>query len=253
VDDSFIEEGARVEAIGGRIVVSPPAKEPHARRHAGLGYVLSAHVAPGYTAALDMLTRTSETSNFAPDASVYPEARDPETGGRRLEELAFEIADTQPLGDAAEKARELVKRGVRRVFCLVVKQSRLLEWSRATDGWGPLRGDDAIVDACFVRPLPIVSLLDAARADEAVVAALDARRHPAIVAIEMRGREEGREEGRDEGRREALLVLLRARGLSPTATQAARIAAERDRETIDRWIGRAASASSVGEVLAKRG
>lgn len=65
-----------------------------------------------------MLTRTSRQSDFAPDASVFPEERDPVTGGRKLEELAFEVASTQRLANATRKARGLAARGVRRVFCL---------------------------------------------------------------------------------------------------------------------------------------
>ena len=67
---------------------------------------------PRYSAAVDMLTRTSAKNDLAPDASVFPAARDPETGGRRLEELAFEVVSTETLSHAAKKARALV--GARR-------------------------------------------------------------------------------------------------------------------------------------------
>ncbi len=43
-----------------------------------------------------MLMRANRFSDFAPDASVFPEARDTETGGRRLEELVFEIIAANP-------------------------------------------------------------------------------------------------------------------------------------------------------------
>ena len=218
--------------------------------------MLTAHLAPGFLAAVDMLTRTSETSNFAPDASVYPAARDPATGGRQLEELAFEIADAQPLPDAGEKARELVARGVRRVFCLAVKQSRVLEWSRETDNWRPLHPETTIEDPCFVRAIPLRALVDAAAADESVVAALDARRHPAILAIEARGHEKGREEGREEGRlahaRAALQSVLRARGLKISRAESAKIGAERDLGRLDRWLTRAVTAASTKDVLGSR-
>jgi hypothetical protein len=220
--------------------MTPPAEEPHATLHLSLAYVLAAHVGPDFRGAVDMLTRTSEASDFAPDASVYPTARDPRTGGRLLEELAFEIASTQPLDNAGEKARELVRRGVRRVFCVVVKHARVLEWSTDTDTWSPLPADYAIDDRCFVRPLPVRAILDATAADTAVIAALDARRHPAILEIEARGEL--------AGKASALLLILRSRGWTPTEAQA-RVIRAADGPTLDRWLERATQAPGVDALL----
>ena len=61
-----------------------PSNRPHGKKHLDLAYVLGAHVAEGYEGAVDLLTRTSDDSDYAPDASIYPEARDPETGGRKM-------------------------------------------------------------------------------------------------------------------------------------------------------------------------
>ena len=252
VDDHFVAEGARVEVVRGRLVMTPPADEPHAKAHLTLAYVLGAHVARGWLAAVDMLTRAAQDSDFAPDASVYPEARDPETGGRRLEELAFEIASTQPLRVTTDKARGLTGRGVRRVFCILVKKARVLEWSGSTDAWSPLAPDAEIADRCFARPLRVAALLDAASADAAVVAALDARFHPAIAAIEERGRAVGRAEGRAGGLREALLAVLEARGLAVTPAQRQAIDAERDPGRLRRWISRAGTTPSVARLLRRR-
>ena len=47
-----------------------------------------------------MLTRTSEKGDMAPDASVHPAAPDPRTGGRQLEDLAFEVVSTERLSAA---------------------------------------------------------------------------------------------------------------------------------------------------------
>jgi hypothetical protein len=64
---------------------------------------------------------------------------------------------------------------------------------------------------------------------------------------------QGRKEGRDEGRlvalRHAVLTVLGARGLAPTNAQRARIEASDSRRQLDRWLTRAAKASSVDEVL----
>jgi hypothetical protein len=83
-------------------------------------------------------------------------------------------------------ARELTRRGVRRVFCLTVKRARLLEWNRATDDWEQLHPKAGIEDPRFAHPVPIEALLDAALADDSVVTALHTRRLPALVRLETR-------------------------------------------------------------------
>ena len=245
VDDHIVAPESRAEILHGHLLMSPPANEPHATHHGALAYVLSAHVADGYSVAIDMLTRTSATSNFAPDASVYPAARDAGTGGRQLEELAFEIADTQPLRSASDKARELIRRGVRRVFCLVVHHARLLEWNVETDGWSPLPGLSHLDDRCFAAPVPVHVITHAAGRDAAVVAALEARGEPALVAIEARG------EARGEARAlaQALRTILAARGLSATYAQEGWIRAA-GVPALTRWIAVAATANTADEVFA---
>jgi hypothetical protein len=66
----------------------------------------------------------------------------------------------------------------------------------------------------------------------------------------VEGREEGRTEGRVEGTRAALLAVLAARGLAPSDEVRARIEACTDGELLQRWISRAASATSEDEVFA---
>ena len=220
VDDRIVAPGSRAEIVDGTLVLSPPSDEKHAVPHADLAYVLRAHVNPGFNVAVDMLTRTSETNDFAPDASVYEAERDATTGGRKLEQLAFEVVSEQALAVQTTKARELTTRGVRRTFCLVIKQRKLLEWSRETDGWSatPL---EEIADPCFVRPLPTAALLSAALADQAVLRALRAKGHPEFDAV----REEGREEGREEALRIGVLDLCESLGVPVPRDGAAQLAA----------------------------
>ncbi|MEQ8455828.1 MAG: Uma2 family endonuclease [Sandaracinaceae bacterium] len=238
VDDHIVREGARYEVIHGRLIMAPPADEPHGRAHTGLAYVLAAHVTDAYAVALDMLTRTSETNDFAPDASVYPTARS-ESGGRQLEELAFEIVSQQSMSVSTDKARELTRRGVRRVFCILVRKARVLEWSRETDDWTLMSDDGEIDDRCFARPLPIRTLVDTASTDGAVVAALRAR--GALRELEDERRAEGRAEGRAGALRDAIRSLAAVldldvdeahlASLDPDALDALRLHLERER----RW------------------
>ena len=200
--------------------------------------MLAAHVTDAYAVALDMLTRTSETNDFAPDASVYPTARG-ESGGRQLEELAFEIVSQQSMSVSTDKARELTRRGVRRVFCILVRKARVLEWSRETDDWTLMSDDGEIDDRCFARPLPIRTLVDTASTDGAVVAALRAR--GALRELEDERRAEGRAEGRAGALRDAIRSLAAVldldvdeahlASLDPDALDALRLHLERER----RW------------------
>jgi hypothetical protein len=111
VDEPLVAPESRFEIVAGKVFPVPPAQEPHASLNSKLAALLEAHVTEDFNVAVDMLTRTDELTNFAPDASVYPAARDPETGGRQLEHLAFEVVSTETLGHAATKAALLVERG----------------------------------------------------------------------------------------------------------------------------------------------
>lgn len=121
VDEHLVMPGSGFEILDGKVFEVPPALEPHAERNSKLAALLEAHVRDEFNVAVDMLTRTDRLNDFAPDASVYPRARHPETGGRQLEQLAFEIVSTETMGHAALKAAKLIERGVRRVFALDIE------------------------------------------------------------------------------------------------------------------------------------
>ena len=208
VDTHLVAEGQRAELLEGHLILTPPSLEPHGRQHADLGYVLRSHLNEGYLLALDMLTRTGETSDFAPDASIYPEARDPDTEGRQLEELAFEIVNQQSLSVATEKARLLVLRGVRRVFCIDVKKATMMEFNRKERVWDVLDGEDVIEDRTLARGVVVKDLLEASRADLAVARALIDKNNPVIVEAindaiaRERGERVKAERERDKAKRE---------------------------------------------------
>jgi hypothetical protein len=254
VDERLVAPNTRYEILHGQVEYVVPADEPHATTHSAVDRVVAAHRADGYEIAVDMLTRTSEIDDVAPDVSVYPAARDPRTGGRQLEELTFQVASTETLAHCGEKAATLTARGVRRVFAIDVSCDRVLEWSTAISAWQLLDRAGEIEDPVLAVPLPLAALLDAGHADAAVARALRQRRHPDFLAERAEGREEGRAEGREEGRArglaEAVLRVLAARGLAPTDPERDRILAERDPERQTRWLTAAVTCRSVGELLA---
>ena len=265
IDERLAPPETRVEFLHGMELFAAPADPPHATKHSQVDRVIGSHVAEGYIPAVDMLTRTAGASDFAPDVSVFPAEPDPETKGRRLEELAFEVASEQALSVPTEKARELIRRGVRRVFCVLVKQRRVLEWSRETDGWATLPESAVIDDRCLVRPLPVAALLDAALADDAVVQALLVKRPPSLVrALEAQlaeghkeghreghkeGHREGHKEGELEARRQDLLLVLSERGILVPEDVRAAIAGCADLARLERWFRRAITARTAAEVL----
>jgi flagellar biosynthesis/type III secretory pathway protein FliH len=260
VDAHIVAEDSGNESIEGRLVPVPPAHEPHGDRHSKVNALLEAFVGEDYNVACDMLTRVSETTDVAPDASVYPIARDPETGGRRLEVLALQVVATETLARAAEKAALLAARGVRRVFAVDVERQRALEWSHETGSWQVLPDAGAIEDEVFVAPLPVEALVRAAKADDAVAAALLAKRNPVIVAARAESRKEGfeqglergREQGREEARataRRTLVAILESLRLAPTPAQAARIQACNELDMLARWTTRAVHARSAAAVF----
>ncbi len=65
-----------------------------------------------------------------------------------------------------------------------------------------------------------------------------------------KGRDEGRNEGRAEAARGDLLLVLTERGLTPAASERARIEACADVAQLGLWLRRAVTAASVAEVLA---
>jgi len=179
-DDHLVTpEVTRDELIRGRRVVAMPALPPHADQQFGLGYVIGAHVKPGFTGSAELLTRVSEGSDFATDVCVRKSGTNPETGARYLEELAFEVVNEQSLRDITEKAEDLTRRGVRRVIAIFVKKGEVCEW--VSGAFRRLDPEAILADPTLARPLRVRALIDAAEADDAVAQALLAKHNPVLV------------------------------------------------------------------------
>ena len=246
IDDRLVEPETRYEMYDGELVYVPPADPPHGIRHSKISALVEAHAAADFEVASDMLTRTSKTSDVAPDVSVFPSARDPSTGGRQLEQLAFEVVSTQSMKRAGQKAAKLSERGVRRVFAIDVERVRALEWSRALGGWVLLDPDARIEDPTLGAALPIAALLHAAKTDDAMACALIAKHNPAIEAVKS----EALQLGLARGRAEAVVELLALRGIAIDAADRARILGESDPVQLARWLARATTCTTAAELLA---
>lgn len=227
-DHLVVPELTREEVVCGERMQASPAKPPHGDQHTEVDYVVRAHARRGHVVSTDLLTRFTEKSDFATDASVRKAGIDPATGDRHLEELAFEVVSEQSLADVTRRAREMSERGVRRVFAILVKKGEVREWSAKLGAWQPLGPDDVIRDKTLSTPIPIKALLDSAEADDAVVGALEEKGNRRIEAIKARSKAED------------VLLLLEARGLEVPEDARARILACRDLELLRSWLRRAA-------------
>lgn len=232
-------ELTRDERIRGRRVVAMPALPPHADRQIDLGFVIRAHVKPGFIGSTELLTRVNQGSDFATDVSVRKAGDDPKTGARYLEELSFEVVNEQSARDIREKAEDLSARGVRRVIAVFVKTENVCQWSRSKGVWEELDLDGMIEDPCLSRSLRVRALLDAAEADNAVARALADKHNPVIEAI------------KNEGKAAAILAVLAARGVLVREETRARILGCREAAVLEQWIVRAATASSAEDVLGR--
>jgi hypothetical protein len=227
IDEHVVRPETREELIRGRRVLAMPSLPPHGDQHFKLDYIIGAHVKPGYIGSTDLLTRSSETSDFATDTCVRRQGIDPETDARYLEELAFEVVNEQSPRNMTHKAEDLVARGVRRVIAIFVKKGEVREWSAKTGAWTTLDPEGTFSDPTLARPLRVKELIDAAEADNAVARALLAKNNPVLAALRTAGREDGRVEGRRdglaEGRREAIAVACEMLGIELTAERRERM------------------------------
>ena len=267
VDERLVvPETSREEMVRGEKIVVMPANPPHAEQQQRLSYVVQSSTKSGYIGATDMLTRTSAQSDFAADTSIRKVGIDPRTGTRYLEELAFEIVDTQTDAQIQTRAEEFVKRGVRRVFAIFVRESRkeVCEWLPRKRSFKALQLNDVIDDQVFIKPISVRAILEAAEADNEVVSALDAKGNPVLGKLKQQAFENGRQEGEEEGllrgrnegeaegRRKAhqavLLMLLEAKFKTVSPALKERILSA-DSEQLQAWIAKVLPASSVNAVF----
>ena len=82
------------EVVNGVRMECQPAGALHADPQSRLDRVVGVCLAKGYVSSVELLTRTEAESDFATDVCVRKEGIDPETGGRYLEEISFEVANT---------------------------------------------------------------------------------------------------------------------------------------------------------------
>ncbi len=241
IDERLALPEAGYEIIDGVVTFVVPADPPHAERHQTVSVLIGTHVRAEFKVAIDMLTRTSKIDDIAPDVSVFPRDPDPVTGGRQLEQMAFEIVSTESMSHATTKAAKLAGRGVRRVFAIDIVRKRLVEWSSEIESWKVLDVRGRIEDAALAVPLSVNALLEAVDTDDEVARALVAKHNPVIEAATA--------EGLARGRAQAVLEVLAARGIACSDEQRVRIADDRELSRLAEWLRRASLCNRVEELF----
>jgi hypothetical protein len=252
VDDHLVEpEVTRDEIINGRRVVAFPAEAPHGDKQVDLDTLLRIHVAPGFIASADLISRFAAKSDFASDTCVRRAGIDPATGRRYLEEIAFEVVSTQSESKVVEKAEVMHHRGVRRIFGVWVKgRRRVCEWSTESGSWRLLDEGSQIEDSCLATPLPVKALLDDALVRRAVVQALESQGEPAIQELKAAAEARGEARAKARGIAGSILDVLESRGIAVSSTQREEILGCADVDRSKRRLRRAAVAASADEVTA---
>ena len=233
------------EMIDGVVYDVMGSDYPHARRNGHLDYLLQGIAAPGYGTASDLKTRVDEEDDFASDSALVKEGTDPTTGRRYLEEFAFEVVHKQKESVVTKKAPRMIRRGVRRIFAVFVHTGQVKEWSPGERTWVTLHPSSVIEDDALIEPLEVAAVLDAAKADDAVVRGLEKKNNPEIRRI----RSEAETQGRIRTLREVVLDLLEDRGLDvPEAVRDAVTSCD-DPEVLKRWTRRAAAIARAEDLL----
>ncbi|MCA9706770.1 MAG: Uma2 family endonuclease [Myxococcales bacterium] len=158
--------------------------------------------------------------------------------------LAVEYASAgQDEAELQAKIAELLEAGTRILWVVRLlgpRRVEVYERDRAMRTLGP--GEELHAPGILRNAVPVEAMYDRTVAHELTLRNLLQRRgYETLDAV--------REEGREEGRAQALLEVLRARGLPVEAATEARILAQRDPSVLSRWLGRAIAIERVEDLF----
>jgi Uma2 family endonuclease len=184
----------------------------------------------------------------APDIAV---GNVPQTPGwvRGVPPLAVEYADTgQDEQDLQDKIADLLGAGTRFVWVVRLVGPRRIEVYEPDKPMRTVAEDGELTAPGILRnAVPVRAMYDRDAAHEATLRNLLQRRgYESLDEV----RAEGKAEGALEGQARAVVAVLSARGVAPDEAQRARILACRDAAELERWLIRATTATSPGDLFA---
>jgi hypothetical protein len=257
--DAYLDEPDEIqrwERIDGQKKWASPAQAGHGDPHFKLNALVDAHLADGYVGSTDLKTRVDTRHEYASDTCVRRAGDDPTTGKRYLEELVFEVVHKRSKADTNTRAEGFATRGVHRQIGIFIRKKVVREWVESEGDWGePLDLKGSLQDSCLAVPLPLAALFDRTLASQAIARALEAKGDPTILAMKKKSEERGEKRGKKRREKrafvEAVLDLCEERGFTLSEKTHQRIRATSDVETLRLWLRRAASASTLDEMLAE--
>ena len=167
----------------------------------------------------------------------------------QVEEIAFEVLDTERLAHATDKVEKFAKRGVRRLFAVRVASRKVYEWDHAHHDWTELDAGAEITDRCFRVPVPVAALVDRVLADDTIARSLLASRNRVIERALADREARGEARGELRSLAGAVLRVLARKGVSVDDEARARVLDCDDRATLEAWLDRAVTATTVGDVF----
>lgn len=234
-----LREGDRYELSNGHPLYCAPARREHAAPNLIGAAVIDSDPAVEWAGVDAGFTPAPGTLRASDVAVAAPAGADEDGWIPGAPPLAIEYAGCgQDQADLKVKIAELLTAGTRYVWVVRVHGPLRVEVYQA--GQPPrLVGAGEVLEAPGIlrNPIPVEALYDRAAGHRATLRNLLQREgYDSLEAV----RREGREEGREEGLADAVLALLQGRGVPVDTPLGTRVRACRDRETLRRWLLRAA-------------
>ena len=229
-----LREGDRYELSNGHPLYCAPARREHAAPNLIGAAVIDSDPAVEW-AGVDAGFTPAPGTLRAPDVAVAAAGADADGWIPGAPPLAIEYAGRgQDQADLKVKIAELLAAGTRYVWVVRVQGPRRVEVHEAGQPPRLVGAGEVLAAPGILRnPLPVEALYDRAAGHRATLRNLLQREgYDSLEAV--------RKEGREEGLAEAILALLQGRGIPVDTSLETRVRDCRDRDTLHRWLLRAA-------------
>jgi Uma2 family endonuclease len=237
-----IRPGDRYELADGHPVYCAPTGGRGSRRNLTGASVLDtdptveeAGVDTGFSPEANVLRAPDIAVGNVPDSPGWVRGSPP---------LAVEYAKTgQDEQELQDKIADLLTAGTRLVWVVRLIGPRRVEVYESTKPMYTVPEDGELrAPGILKNAVPVRAMYDREAAHEATLQNLLQRRgYESLDHV--------RAEGRAEGKAEAVIAVLTARHLAPSAEQRALLLACRDPAVLDRWLALAVTATSLDELL----
>lgn len=252
-----IREGSRYELSDGHPILCMPTGQRGGRSNLLGGEVLETDPAVD-SAGVDVGFSPQASGLRAPDVSVGNIADQP-GWAPGAPPLAVEYADVgQDEAELQKKIVELLTAGSKYIWVVRLMGPRRVEVHQKGKKMRLMRPDQELTAPGILKnPVPVLALFDRVAAHRATFRNLLNREgYESLDEVraegETRGEARGEARGEVKGRQEALLAVVRARGLALSSDTLERIQRTSNLAQLDAWIVRAAAATAIEQVFVER-